>query len=462
MKKFRLLIVFLIVNVQMLLAQIPHLTGEVKISILNGTIESDVQYSNVPQLKNYSIWLNSGLNVRYFRDAEDKSNYAYNKYYDDDKSSEAFQYYFPDNENKGKFLPPKFRINFVGKFPVISDTLKASDRGDWKGNIAFNGTSIRATEQSAWYPVLYDIDHDIPIDKITYDLTIHCTDCQSIYLNGSAPVKASSANFKSDEPISLMLFAGLFDFTKTQNTYFINTGLTSGQEKVLGNWAGKIVDFYEGKLKIPYGSAITFLSSAPISKNNAWMFVTYPTVAVIGHGNYNLKGFFKTNTNTLEDDTKIEFFAHELGHYYFGSVLVPNSELRWIFLEGLTEYAALQTVKEVLGEDNYRKKIERYLKDTNDYLPKSLATIKSAEVDPTYRYIYFPLLLTALEKEIGKDKVWAWLRTVLNSDKQVKTDYDFFKNSLIKSGVKENEFKNFEEKYIVSENAKENVFKIVK
>ena len=462
MKISKLLIVLFIANIQILIAQIPHLTGEVKISILNGTIEGDLEYSNLPKLKNYSIWLNTGLNLRYFRDGEDKFNYGNIKYYDEEKSSEAFQYYFPDKDNKDRFLPEKFKINYVGKFPVISDTLKASNRGDWKGNIAFNGKSIRASEQTAWYPILYDIENDIELNKVTYDIKINCIDCESIYLNGSSPIKGKTANFKSDKPISMMLFAGIFDFTKNNHTYFINTELNSEQEKVLGSWTDKIVNFYENKFKIPYENSVTYLYTTPISKKNAWMFVTYPTIVIIGQEKYNVKSYFAPNTNKLKDNSNIEYFAHELGHYYFGTVIVPNSELRWVFLEGLTEYLALQTVKEVLGEESYHKKIDAYLKGTIDYIPKSMATIKNSEIDETYRYYYVPLLVTALEKEIGKEKVWNWLRTVLKSEKSVKTDYEYFKTSLVKSGIKEIEFKNFEEKYILSEQAKENVNKIVK
>ena len=462
MKKSKLLIVLFIANIQILIAQIPHLTGEVKVSILNGTIESNLEYSNLPKLKNYSIWLNTGLNLRYFRDGDDKFNYGNIKYYDEEKSSEAFQYYFPDKENKSRFLPERFKINYVGKFPVISDTLKANNRGDWKGNIAFNGKNIRASEQTAWYPILYDIENDVALNKVTYDIKIDCSDCESIYLNGSSPIKGKTANFKSDEPISMMLFAGLFDFTKNKNTYFINTELNSEQEKVLGSWTDKIVNFYENKFKIPYGNSVTYLYTTPISKRNAWMFVTYPTIAIIGQEKYNVKSYFTPNTNILKDNSNIEYFAHELGHYYFGTAIVPNSELRWVFLEGLTEYLALQTVKEVLGEESYRKKIDNYFKETKDYIPKSMATIKNSEIDETYRYYYVPLLVTALEKEIGNEKVWNWLRTVLKSEKLVKTDYEFFKSSLIKSGIKEIEFKNFEEKYILSEKVKENLIKIIK
>ena len=458
MKKLLLIIVF-IANCQLIFAQIPHLSGTVNVSILNGTIESDLEYSNLPKLKNYSIWLNAGLNVSNFRNENDTFNYFKIKYYDDNKSSEAFQYYFPDKDEKSRFLPNKFKVNYVGKFPVQKDSSRASNRGDWKGNIAFNGKTIRATEQSAWYPILYDVDNQITYDKITYDLTINCLDCQSIYLNGSQPIKSNSANFKSDKAISLLLFAGIFDFTKNGKTNFINAGLNKNQEAELSSWTDKIIGFYENKFKMPYGNPVSYIYTTPISRKNAWLFVTYPSITLVGQEKYNFQSYF--NGDKIKDKANLEFFAHELGHYYFGTSFVPNSDLRWVFLEGLTEYAALQTVREVLGEENYKNKINKYIKDFSDFIPKPLPTIKNSEIDETYRYVYVPLLITALEKEIGKDKVWNWLRTVLNSDKLSKTDYTFFKSSILKSGITANEFKNFEEKYILSTDAKDNILKII-
>jgi hypothetical protein len=462
MKKTALILILIVINCHNVLSQIPHLKGEVKISILNGTIESDLEYSNLPKLTNYSIWLNTGLNVRYFRNADDNYNYFFDKYYDDNKIDEAFQYYFPTKDKKVRFLPNDFKINYSGKFPVISDTLRASDRGDNKGINAFNGKSLRATEQSVWYPILYDIDNDVALDKVTYDITIKCEDCKTIYLNGSAPVNGTSANFKSDKAVSLMLFAGLFDFNKNKNTYFINTDLNTEQENEFGSWTDKIVGFYEKKLKMNYGSPVTFIYSTPITKNSGWMFVTYPSIAIIQSEKYNMKTFFDESTNKIKNISMMEYISHELGHYYFGTVFCPNSDLRPFFSEGLTEYLALQTTKEVIGEENYKKKIESYLKRTKDFTPKPLSIVKVNEVDNTYRYDYAPLLITALEKEVGKEKVWNWLRTILNSDKQVKSDYEFFKSTLLKSGITEKEFKSFEDKYILSENAKENVYNSVK
>ena len=68
------------------LAQVPKITGSVKLSTKLGTIECNLEISNIPKLKKYSIWLNAGLNVRYFRDSSDEFNYDYNKYFLEDKS----------------------------------------------------------------------------------------------------------------------------------------------------------------------------------------------------------------------------------------------------------------------------------------------------------------------------------------------------------------------------------------
>jgi hypothetical protein len=64
------------------------------------------------------------------------------------------------------------------------------------------------------------------------------------------------------------------------------------------------------------------------------------------------------------------------------------------------------------------------------------------------------LLLTALEKEIGIEKVWTWLNVVLTS-KNAKSNYDFFKSTLLKSGLTQKEITDFENKYITASDAKQ-------
>ncbi|WP_051350385.1 hypothetical protein [Dyadobacter alkalitolerans] len=141
--------------------------------------------------------------------------------------------------------------------------------------------------------------------------------------------------------------------------------------------------------------------------------------------------------------------AHELGHYYFGSVISPNSTLQWAFLEGITEYLSLQAIRDLVGKDYYDRQIKRYAgasKKMQDFVPLKNITIGS-QINQDYRYNYVPLLLTALEQQIGKQQIWNWLSTVLRSQHPV-TNYQFFKKSILDSGVDEQVFTSFEEKYL--------------
>jgi hypothetical protein len=451
-----LLLCLLTIGLTICKAQFPHIAGTIIVSIKKGTLQADLEVTNFPKIGGtYSILLNAGLNVRYFRDSTDNYNYHFDRYFDGKVSDEAFQYYFPSNKRTTRFLPSEFKISYVGAFPVISDTLKASNGGDWKGNIAFNGDYIRAAEQTAWYPIIYDTLNDVKLSKVTYDLKIICEDGKSIYLNGSPPVSGQTARITSKIPVELLLFAGNFDYTLKDKTYFLNTDLNDKQQTVLSSWSNKIKNFYEQKLKVPYGYPITYLAATPISKKQAWSFVTYPTVAVIGRGEYTLKEYFDPKTHQLKDSSDIGHFSHELGHYYFGTYFVPNAELKWMFLEGITEYISLQTVRQVLGEQYYKQKIAKYIKEIGEdkFMPLSSVS-KAADIDDNYRYNYVPLLLTALEKEVGVERVWAWLNVVLTS-KNAKSNYEFFKATLLKSGLTPKAITDFENKYIIASDAKQ-------
>lgn len=129
----------------------PTLSGKIEISIKQGTMDADFKLSNIPRIKDYVIFLNAGFNVQYFRDSEDSFNYGYRKQYDNSQSYESFGYYFPDSTGEAKFLPKSLQFKYTGKFPVIDNLERASEVGDWKGNIAFNGETVRADGlQAGW------------------------------------------------------------------------------------------------------------------------------------------------------------------------------------------------------------------------------------------------------------------------------------------------------------------------
>jgi hypothetical protein len=435
-----------------------HLAGKINISIANGTIEGDLTISNLPKGNNFGFALNKGLNITSISDSSTQEAIVIDKSYDENVSYEANLYLIRSANDLNN--PQPMNIKYNGKFDVVSDMTKAERKGDWKGNIAFNGKSIRASEQSVWYPVIYDFQNELLENKVSYDLNIQCLDCESIYINGNSPYHGQKNQFISKEKYALMLFVGKAEFTTKEKTHFINTELKNDQLNTLNQWTENIINYYEKKLAKPYGDDITFIYTTPVTKENAWMFFTYPSITIIGHEKYNLKSYFKDDTR-LRDSSLVQYLSHEMGHFYFGNVLIPRGQLKWAFLEGVTEYMSLLATRELISEKAYKSKLIDYLSEINGYVAKPLNTVKNDEVDGTYRYSYVPLLLTTLEKKVGKETMWQWLKTLVNTDKNSITDYDFFKSTLLKSGVSETDFKNFEFICIKADNAQENVVKII-
>lgn len=120
MKKLFIFVVSLFVS-GIVVSQEPTLKGKVNISILNGTIDADLELSNIPKIKDYEIMLNTGLNMNVIREDNYNFNYHFGKYYDTKISFESFLYSIK-NES-GKILPDTLRFVYSGKFPVKSDSL---------------------------------------------------------------------------------------------------------------------------------------------------------------------------------------------------------------------------------------------------------------------------------------------------------------------------------------------------
>lgn len=424
-------------------AQSTHLSGTVNVSVEEGTIEADMLLSNLPATSDYSILLNTGMNIRHFRDSASTFFYGTRRYYDEEESVEGFQYYLPSNDNQSRYLPSALRIAYTGAFPVKADTANMSDGGDWKGNIALNGKTIRASEQTLWYPVLFDRSSHTQHTAVTYNLTINCADCEDIYVNGSPPQSASQATFKSDQPYAPLMFAGDFDTQQVGKSYFINTRLSTEELERINRHIEEIRNYYKSKLSEAYGAPITFIKTSPVAKKRDWGFVTYPTVVQINHTK-GLNGVFDEDTEEVTPDYR-QFLAHELGHYYFGTLMMPNAQMQWILLEGVTEYLSLQFVRDRMGEDLYSKSLKGYANSINNkdhYQPLSQIELGS-QLDRNYRYSFAPLLFTALEREVGREAMWQWMQELLKTG-NTKTDYAYFVQSLQQAGIDQETFETVE------------------
>ena len=408
----------------------PLLTGTVEVSIQKGTFTCDLVLADIPRLSNYYLRLNAGMNPLYFKSLDANFLLRYDKSLTDTLASgESLAYYFPDKTGKGKFLPQKLALRYTGMFPVATDTVANYTAEDWKGNIAFNGYSLRTDgSQSCWYPVLYDIGHDVALSKVRYDLQVICTDCKQLYVNGSLPIKGPRARLKSDVPVQLSLYLGNYKVVRQDSTYFLNPDITAAQLREFGQLTRTYKHYYERHLQLPYQTAITYVQTTPTSKDNAWLFVSYPTIFNIGRGPYGLKALFDKKRGEWFNP----FIAHELGHYYFGTSRVFNSVLGDALSEGFTEYLSLRLTKELLSDSLYRQKLASKLQRLQGFRAVPFAQVQSEKAygnRELYVYYYTPLLLSALQRDLGDELMWAWLRAILTTPTE-RTDYAFLVRTL--------------------------------
>jgi len=413
-------------------AQAPHLSGTIDISIKDRTLTCNLSYDQIPE--GYEILLNQAFKNPTFSAnnqklrTKKKNNTAH--YID------AIQYELPQG------VSGKVQLAYQYKESQNNKGIPS----DWKGNLAFNYNSVRASEQTAWYPIWYSDADGIQLTDVSYDVEINCSDCSSIYLNGSLPKDGQYGRLTSKKPVPLLLFAGLFDFDVVNNIALVNSPLQEEEDAQVISYLESVKIFYESKFQMRLEKDLTVLASEPTTGDNAWLFATYPTIAIIGNENWGMKGLFKEGDI---DEVRISSLAHEVGHYYIGNVFLPRGPLFWVFLEGVTEYISLQANRQIFGEEFYRQFLIKYKSQVQGLPFLHLSDINQQdEISGLYRYAYVPLLLTAIENEIGTDMMWNWLQQLISYKNTAYSDYAFFKRSFIESGMTERQYTDIEAKFI--------------
>jgi hypothetical protein len=437
---------------------IPHVQGKVTISVKQGTIECDLTLSNMPRVDDYYLRLNSGMNIRYIKNADGAmSPLPYARSLQDTLSSgESLAYYIPANNKSGKYLPHAVRFNYVGMYPVITDTTSVAD---WRGNIAFNGTTLRADGiQSAWCPILYDVKTDTRFEKVTYDLDVTCNDCKVIYVNGSKPISGTHANVKSTTPQDLTMFAGDFRFVSINGNFFLNPDADDQQLTELEKALHFYQDYLEKRLAIPYKGKAVYIQTTPVSKNNSWLFASYPTIVKVGWDE-GMKSFASKTQGT----GFMLYMAHELAHYYFGTLRTFNSELGDMISEGFAEFLALHITRTRISDSLYREKLQSKARAMHNLKPIPIAKVRSKSDyrnRELYVYYYAPLIFSAIEKEIGEEKMWEWIKALLQSP-AVFTNYIFLEQTLNKVVNDKTRFELLREKYFSSERTLQNAMSML-
>jgi len=436
---------------------IPFLKGKVKLSITKGTIECDFILSDIPRIEDYVIRINSGMNIFYFKDLDYNNLIRYDKSFTDTMSTgETNAYYFPaGNNGKSKFLPEKIQFRYVGMFPVIPDSTGEYSAEDWKGNLAFNGRSLRADGmQSAWYPVLYDIKNDRRYENLKYDIEIDCPDCNTIYINGSIPVKGAKAHLQSFIPYQLTMFSGNYEVSNIQGSYFLNPDISNKELQEFAAISNSYKSFLQEKLALPYKGNPVYIQTTPTSEKNAWLFVSYPTIVNIGRQEFGMKKFI----SKARADWSKPYIAHELAHYYFGTYKVFNSALGDMMSEGFSEYLSFIITRNLISDSVYNTKLRNKARALTGFEVVPFAQVSSKNDynnRELYVYYYAPILFLAIEKEIGEENMWKWLNTLLNT-KTVFTNYTFLKQTLANAINNAQLFEQIEKKYFSSARSIEN------
>jgi hypothetical protein len=423
-----------------LLAQTPHLTGTVDIDLPRGLLAGDLCVSNLPREDTLRFLLRNGLNVASIRDGKGDA-VKFEGDYDGRLVGEGLEYTLPDSMPR----PEKLCMAYTGAYPVYQKRDRVDDS---KGLIAFNGRTVRATEQSKWYPVFYDADADWLYQDVTYQLRVTCRGCATIYLNGSRPRPGPTVTAQSAVPRPLLLLAGAFSQREVDGTRYLNSTISEAEAWEFGKRVTAIKRFYEAYLRIPYQDSITFLDLEPVRQLGArdnWAFTTWPTIAFAGRN-------VKEMLQSLQVGDDAGFLHHELAHYYFGSLRSPRGPYFWFFVESTTEFLALKALQHFGGDAMYQERLHKYYRDLGHFdevspVPLDRITAKD-QMDQFYRYRYGPLLLVALEQEIGSERMGDLFHQLLTAPADLNLDYQTLTRSLRSLGVPTETWRRFEERCI--------------
>jgi hypothetical protein len=410
--------------------KVPLITGTVDISVTKGTIACDLVMTNLPVYRNYVIRLNSGMNIHYFKDlARSENPLDYDADTKDSvKSDEVKSYYVHENRgNPARYTPEKLEIKYLGMYPVIKDSTSGYMGGDWRGNVAFNGYSLRAEGiQGCWYPVVYDKDTKKHNDEVKYNIKVTCADCNVLFVNGSRPVKAAQATFVSDIPREMAIYCGNFQTAVQNGVWLLNAGMTKEDEQKFFSTANAYEAYYTKQMDIPFKGTLTFVQTDPVADPTRWAFSFFaaPTTINVGSGKWSLQSLFKGDNSARNKKS----MAHELAHYYFGTLVKPGSEFGMVIEEGLAEYMALKLTRSIEGEATFEALLKERVQSLENFRGyKSFDQVKTEDdyrIREYYLYYYAPALFTAIEQEIGEKAMWKWLSTMAKS-KNEHADYNF-------------------------------------
>ena len=446
------MLIFLLVS-KIIFSQTPHLDGTIDLDIENGLVKCVFKFSNIPKNGSYSVLLNRGFNVKYFKldnqvlDVARKSNYNSIEYDIYKANSSDADLPLANIEN--------IEVEYSGAFPVFTGTEK--NDGDDMGNIAIKNNIIRATVQSNFIPELKDRITNKRISTFTYNVTLKSDKKITVYLNGCIPQTGKNLKFINQNPLDFLIYAGNYKVKHQSNLYVLNSNLDDKYIDVLAKNVTKISDYYSKSMSIAYDDNFVFpqiFSVGPENQYRKWAFTVTPTIVMDVN---ELSSKIDLKTNTITDSNTFRIIAHEMAHKYFMQQLnATGTKNLWRFYhESLAQYLAFKAVENLISNEAYQKTLDEFsfTKENKAATFKSFDEIENSEIDLTRAaYDYYPLYLIGFEKMFGIEKTYQLLQSLVKDKDNFTFDTEYFKKRALQVANSPQEFEKYVNNFLNSIN----------
>ncbi|HXH91657.1 MAG TPA: M1 family aminopeptidase [Thermoanaerobaculia bacterium] len=255
-----------------------------------------------------------------------------------------------------------------------------------------------------WYPVNPRIGE---ID-FRYRLRVH-VDEGGFQLVSNGVVKKTADGWLvtsrvPDIDIDLVLGHHLDTVREARNGYdlaIVTQNLAPAVPKKLLGDMRRVLDFYDS----------TFGASSP---ERAVTGVFRPHVSRDGQGGYFRKGYFVL-PKLVDPGATLPNIAHELAHHWWIHASQQNAWLN----ESFAEYSAMMAMRKLRGVEAFRKIVaEKASRVSAAPLPPiyGFDRTKNRRITPLMMYAKGPLVLNALEREIGEAKFIHLLRRMVTGN----------------------------------------------
>ncbi len=411
----------------------PHLTGDVGVDPAQGLLHGSLCLSGFDARTPVRFLLAAPLNVKAVTDTAG-NELQWGEVSEPRTVGEAREYLA---QAPSKEPLTSMCVQFRGAVPVYETN---SARSDWKGRIAATHGTLRAAEQTRWYPTLFDSAAATAVTDVTYRLHVACATCRALYVNGAPVVVDTSGSFASTVPRAPLLFVGDFDVRKTPALTFLGGSADSATAHVFTDAFDRISGYYAKLLGIPYGDHPVLLSFYSVSQRYppgqvSWQFVTWPTITFSGGIDF---GRLVENADGGRlPDWLWKSLSHEMGHYYFGTLHMPHGPLFWPVLESTAEYLSLKSAAHFRGDLSLYASVARDLAAIDTSLTPLNRVSAQGEVTSAYRYQVAPLYLLELDHAVGEAKVAAMLRALARSPDAETADWDQLVRAARTAGITE-------------------------